>query len=68
MESLNSPLCSPCLSCDGLCSRVAGFEREMTLSPCDVLVFDGIFTQLKYMYYFMVVSLNGYETNPLMLE
>ena len=65
MKSLNSPLCSPCLSFDGLCSRVAGFEREMTLSQCEVLVFDGIFTQLKYMYSFMVVSLNGYETKSI---
>ena len=29
------------VSCNGLGSRVAGFEREMTLSQCKVLVFDG---------------------------
>ena len=41
----------------------------MTLSECEVLVFDGdLYTQLKYMHSFMVVSLYGYATKPIDVE
>ena len=40
------------VSCNGFCSRVAVFEREMTLSESEVLVFDGDLYAVKVYVFF----------------